>query len=98
MYFILSDNGNYDFDVKVRRCGLVGFVKNVIDNVCLSCVFCFKIKGKRKTHFISNFILQYAYQKLLFYNISPKLFLYFSLYELNNYNGYVCAIYNCFFL
>ena len=35
LYFILSDNGNYDFDVKVRRCGFLGFVNDVIDCGCL---------------------------------------------------------------
>ena len=32
--FILSDNGNYDFHVKVGRCGFVGFVNNVINCGC----------------------------------------------------------------
>ena len=32
--FILSDNGNYDFDVKVGRCGFVGFVNDVIECGC----------------------------------------------------------------
>ena len=34
LHFILSDNDNYDFDVKVGRCGFVGFVNDVIDCVC----------------------------------------------------------------
>ena len=32
LHFILSDNGNYDFDVKVGDCGFVGFINDVIDN------------------------------------------------------------------
>ena len=65
LYFILSDNGKYDFDVKVGRCGFVSFVNDVIDYRCLRCVFCFKItkkkrkkkEKKRKTYSISTFIL-----------------------------------------
>ena len=34
-HFLLSANGNYDFDVKVRRCGFVGFINDVIDRRCL---------------------------------------------------------------
>ena len=34
LHFILNDNGNYDFDVKVERCGFVGFVNDVI-NLCV---------------------------------------------------------------
>ena len=48
LHFILSDNGNYDFDVKVRCYGFVGFVNEEIDCGCLRCVFCFKIKEKEK--------------------------------------------------
>ena len=48
LHFILSDNNYYDFDVKVRRCGFVGFVNDVIDYGCLECVFCFRIKEKEK--------------------------------------------------
>ena len=47
LLFILSDNDNYDFDVKARRCEFVIFVNDVIDCRCLRCVFCF----------ISTFIL-----------------------------------------
>ena len=47
MHFILSDNGNYNFDVKVRRCGFVGFVNDMIDCKCLEYVFCFKITKKK---------------------------------------------------
>jgi len=50
-----NDNDNYYFDVKVERCGFMGFVIDVIDCGCLGCVFCSRIK--RKTNFISTFIL-----------------------------------------
>ena len=53
LHFILSDNGNYDFDVKVRCCGLMDLIKPMIDCRCLRCwcrkaksVFCFRIKNK----------------------------------------------------
>ena len=51
LYFILSDNGNYDFDVKVRRCGFLGFVNDMID-----CGYS-ELRRKRITHSISTFIL-----------------------------------------
>ena len=63
LHFILSDNGNYDFDVKVDHCKLVGFVKDVIDRKCLRCVFC-------ERHIL--------YQHL-FYNIPPKFFFFFFI-------------------
>ena len=50
LHFILSDNGNYDFDVKVKRCGFVGFM-NVIDGEYLGCVFFFRVKEKEKNTF-----------------------------------------------
>jgi len=46
LHFILSDNDNYYFDVKVGRCGFTGFINDVID--CLECVFCFRIKEKER--------------------------------------------------
>ena len=56
MHFILSDNGNYDFDIKVvGHCGFVGFIKDVIDCWCLGYVFCFRIKEKEKATFNINF-------------------------------------------
>ena len=55
LHFILSDNGNYDFDIKVRCCGYVGFVNDVIDCGCLRCVFCFRIKEKKKDAFYIKF-------------------------------------------
>ena len=83
LHFILSDSGNYNFDVKVNRCELVSFVKDVVDCRCLKCVFCFRIKEKEKDTFYINF----------YSIIFSKVF--FSLLQLNNYNGYVYAIYNC---
>ena len=84
LHFILSGKGNCDFDVKFEHCR---FVNDVIDCECLGCVFVLKLRRKRKTHSISNFILQY-FSKVFF----------FSLLQLINYNGYVCVIYNCYFL
>ena len=55
MHFILSDGGNNDFDVKDECCELVGFIKDVIDYVCLTCVFYFRIKEKKKDIFYINF-------------------------------------------
>ena len=55
LHFILSDNNNYNFDVKVRRCGFMGFINDVINYGCLKCVFCFKIKEKEKDKFYINF-------------------------------------------
>ena len=84
MHFILSDNSNYDFNVKVRCCGFVVFVNYVIDCECLGCVFCFRINyEERERHILDKF---------LFYNIPPKFFFliflfYFSSLQLNNYNG-----------
>ena len=54
-HFILSDNNNYDFNVKIGHYGLVGFVKTVIDCGCLRCVFCFRIKEKEEDTFYINF-------------------------------------------
>ena len=57
MNFILSDNGNYDFDVKVGCCEFVGFVNDVIDCGCLGCVFCLKIKKKEDTFDINFYYI-----------------------------------------
>ena len=58
LYLRVSDNGKYDFDVKIGRCEFVDFVNDMIDCGCLVCVFCFKItKIKRKTYSISTVIL-----------------------------------------
>ena len=83
LHFILSDNDDYDFDVKVGCCKFVGFVDDVINRECLGYVFCFRIKEKEKDTFYINF----------YSIIFSKVF--FSLLQLNNYNGYVYAIYNC---
>ena len=48
MHFILSDNGDYDFDVKIVRCGFVGFVSDVINCECLGYIYFFRIKEKEK--------------------------------------------------
>ena len=55
LHFILSDIGNYDFDVKVGHCRFVSFVNDVVDCVCLGCVFYFRIKEKEKYTFYINF-------------------------------------------
>ena len=67
LYFILSDSGNYDFDVEVECCGLVGFLKAVIECGCLGCwygkaisIFVLELRRKRKAHVILTFILQYS--------------------------------------
>ena len=44
--FILSDKDNYDFDIKIRCCGFVCFVNDVIECECLRCIFYFRIKEK----------------------------------------------------
>ena len=57
LHFILSNNSNYNFDVKVRSYEFVDFVSDVdvIDCGSLKCVFCFKIKEKEKNTFYINF-------------------------------------------
>ena len=55
----------------------------------LECVFCFRIKEKEKHTF---------YIKFYFIIFLKVFFFSFSLLQQNNYNGYVCAIYNCYFL
>lgn len=86
LHFILSDNGDYDFYVKVKCCGFMSFVNDMINRGCLGCVFCFRIKKKEKDTFYINF-----------YSIIYVKSFFFSLLQLNNYNGYVYAIYNCYF-
>ena len=70
LYFILSDNGKYDFDVKVEHCKFVGSVNEVIGCGYLRRIFCFRITEKEKDAFHINF---------LFYNI-PLKFFFFSHY------------------
>ena len=57
LHFILSDNNNYDFDIKVGSCRFVDFVNNVdvIDCGCLKYAFRFRIKEKEKDTFYINF-------------------------------------------
>ena len=86
-FIILSDNNNYDFNIKVGRCRFLGFVNNVIDYECLECKFCFRIKETEKDTFYINF----------YYIIFLQSCFFTSLLLLNNYNGYMCAIYNCCF-
>ena len=92
LYFILSDNGNYDLMLRldIVECG---FVNDVIDYGCLRCVFCFRIKDKEKDIFYINF-----YFIIFLQNFYLFIYFYFSLLQLDNYIGYVCAIYNCYFL
>ena len=66
LHFILSDSGNYNFDVKVNRCELVSFVKDVVDCRCLKCVFCFRIKEKEKDIFYINFYFTIFMQSFFF--------------------------------
>ena len=48
LHFLLSDDNNYYFVVKIERCGFVGFVNDVIDCDCLECVFFFFLRIKKK--------------------------------------------------
>ena len=84
LHFILSDNCNYDFDVKFKHCRFVSFVSDVID-IGIWDVY-FILRQKRKTHVISTFILQYSSKGSLSLSLS------LSLHQLNNYIGYVCNL------
>ena len=66
LHFILSDNGDYDFDVKVGHCQFVGFVDDVIHRGCLGYVFCFRIKEKEKDTFYINFYSIIFLQRFFF--------------------------------
>ena len=94
--FILSNSDNCDFDVKVRRYVFVSFVNYVINCGCMRCVFCFIIKYKEKDTFYINFY-SIIFLQSCFYFYFLFFYHYFSLLQLNNYNGYMCAIYNCCF-
>ena len=83
LHFILSGNNNYDFYVKVGRCGFVNFVNDVIDCECLEFIFCFRIKKNEKDTFYINF-----YSIIIFLQ-SCIFLIYFSFPQLNHYNGYV---------
>ena len=65
--FILSDNSNDNFDIKVERCGFEGFINNVIDRECLECVFCFGVKKKEKIIFYVNFYSIIFLQSFFFF-------------------------------
>ena len=67
LHFILSDNGNYDFDVKLGSCELMGFVKDVIDCGCLRFIYFFRIKEKEKYSFYINFYFTIFFQSCFFY-------------------------------
>ena len=54
LHFILSDNNDYDFDVKVRRCKFVDFVDDAINHGCLGYIFCFRIKEKEKDNLLAT--------------------------------------------
>ena len=87
--FILSDNGNYNFNVKGGSCEFVGFVNDVINCGCLGCVFCFRIKEKEKDTFYINF-----------YSI---IFVIFLKKFISHYFNWIIimdmyVIYNCYFL
>ena len=86
LHFLLSGNNNYNFYVKVGRCGFVDFVNDVIDCECLECIFCFRIKEKEKDTFYINF---YSIIIILQSCIYIYIYIYFSFFQLNNYNGYV---------
>ena len=67
------------------RSDIVDFVDDVINCECLEYVFGFRINEKEKDTIYINFY-------------SIIFLLSFFLVQLNSYNGYVCAIYNCCFL
>ena len=67
LHFISSDNNNYYFDVKVERCGFMGFINDVIDCGCLGFVFCFRIKEKEKDNFYINFYSIIFLQSFFFF-------------------------------
>ena len=72
----------------------MGFVNDVIDCECLKCVFCSRIKEKEKDKFYINFY-SIIFLPIFFFFF---FFLNFSSLQLNDYNGHVCIIYNCYFL
>ena len=74
MHFILSDNGNYDLDIKIGHYGFMDFIIDVIDFGCLEYIICFRIKGKKKKK------KRHILHQILFYNVPPKFFIFISLY------------------
>ena len=67
LHFILSDKGNYDFDVKVEYCRFVGFINDMVDYGCLGCVFCFRIKEKKKYTLYIKFYSIIFLQRFFFF-------------------------------
>ena len=74
MHFILSDNGNYDLDIKIGHYGFVDFINDVIHFGCLEYIICFRIKGKKKkdtfyikfysTMFLQSFLFLFLYTSI----------------------------------
>ena len=76
MHFILSDNGNYDLDIKIGHYGFMDFIIDVIDFGCLEYIICFRIKGKKKkkkdtfyikfysTMFLQSFLFLFLYTSI----------------------------------
>ena len=89
LHLLLSDNGDYDFDIKVGRCEFMGFVNDVIDCGCLWYVFCFRIKEKENDTFYINFYSITFIQSFFFF--FPHYFNWIIII-------YMYAIYNCYFL
>ena len=73
LHFILSENSNYDFNVRVERCRFVGFINDVIDCKCSGCIFRFKIKGKEKDTFYINFYFIMFLQSCCYFFFSHSL-------------------------
>ena len=73
LHFILSENSNYDFNVRVERCRFVGFINDVIDCRCSGCIFHFKIKGKEKDTFYINFYFIMFLQSCCYFFFSHSL-------------------------
>ena len=67
LHFILTDSDNYDFEIKIYCCGLVSFVKAVIDCGVWNVYFVLELRRK-------NGHIQY---QLLFYNIPSNLYFFF---------------------
>ena len=89
LHFILSDNsGNYDFDIKVKCCRFVGYIKDMIDFGFLRFVFYFRIKEKEKNTFYINFYSTIFLQNYFFIS------LYLNWIIITD----MCVIYNCFYL
>ena len=76
MHFILSDNGNYDLDIKIGHYGFMDFIIDVIDFGCLEYIICFRIKGKKKKKKYTFYIKFYS---TMFLQSFLFLFLYTSI-------------------